>query len=160
MAPVRFETIAKSMGVSVSHVEELAKKEGFPSAGKGVAVLAEVVAFAQSLTRPESDITLQTKAVKEPDPVEIPAAAAQAEGVRWVTIRVPVLPSGAVLPGPNPVHSLRIRSSEHHIRDAWGKMLHGCREEKVRLRSGMPVVNNSESLKYLFELIADALSQE
>lgn len=167
VAPVRFETIARAMNVELAIVEAWAKEEGFPVAGVGVALLAEVqkwrsgaIALPETHGQPEVISGCPSGETSGPEsPVVDDDSAGHPEGVQWVTIRVPLLMSGATLPGINPVQSLRIRGRERHIRDVWGKLIHGCRAEHVRLSDGKAVVGSSETLKYIFERIADAADQ-
>lgn len=162
-SPVRFETLDKSLQVPSGTVENWSKEPGFPLAGVGVALRDEVVKWQKSKdpssaevapeSPPEIAGTLFSNPPEKTSKVEI-------EGdVMWVTIRVPIVIDGPTLPGSNPVQALRIASSERHIKDTWGKVLHGCRAGKSKLMSSRDVRTSADSLKYVFEQICDAISK-
>lgn len=163
-SPVRFETIAKALGVDPRQVWDWANRENFPAAGKGVALLSQVKAWREALF-PASDITAgdaqDLSSVTGPDPVAAPVppveSADDTESVRWVTIRVPVAVRAPRLAGMNPIQSFRIRSSEEHIRGNLAALIHGCRHAGVQLKSGAKVVDNSAALKFLLEQLASSI---
>lgn len=153
--PVRFETIEKALKLDPGTVEKWSAEAGFPLAGAGVAVVADVFAWRKGKDSPEFPPAATLGSVTPP--AETPEQAETS--IVWVTIRVPLLVTGATLPGSNPVQALRIASSERHIKDTWGKVLHGCRAGSVRMKSGRVVKTSADSLKFLFEQICDAIAK-
>lgn len=161
--PVRFETLDKDLKLAIGTVEAWSKEPGFPLAGSGVALQDAVVEWRKALEPDTAEITLQPPLPFDP-PSEKPASEKPADSERdgdvvWITIRVPIAITGPTLPGSNPVQAMRIASSERHIKDTWGKVLHGCRAGKARLMSGRQVQTSSDSLKFVFEQICDAISK-
>jgi hypothetical protein len=134
------------------------KEPGFPLAGAGVALADAVIEWRKSQEPKVAEAIAEALQPSEP-PAEKSNAAEVVDDVLWVTIRVPIAIDGPTLPGSNPVQALRIASSERHIKDTWGKMLHGCRADKSKLKSGRPVQTSADSLKYVFEQICDAISK-
>lgn len=166
MAPVRFETIAKKMDVSLETVREWSGQPGFPSAGEGVADLAAVQEWRSGVVPSEPDVDSLFSAgdqseSSDPDPsVELSFAngvAEQPAEVQWVTIRVPVLMEAAKVP-TNQL-AIRINSSEQHIRSVIGKVHHGARSAHVTLKSGQHCDKLAQSIKWVFEQISSELEK-
>lgn len=171
-SPVRFETIAKALGVDSRQVWSWAQNEaGFPVAGKGVALLSAVKAWRESLSPMLAAFdaavggAASAESEKPADPQAQPPLTlaesleepAEETVFRWVTIRVPIAVRAPRLAGMNPIQSFRIRSSEEHIRGNLAALIHGCRHAGVQLKSGTKVVDNSAALKFLLEQLASSI---
>ena len=170
--PLRFETLNRKFNFEAGTIEKMSQTEGFPLAGEGVARFEEVQAWLEKTTSPEAgagDLFAAANPSAEvtstevaSDPVGLPESAAAVVTVEddpngvveYMTIRVPICRNGPSLPGTNPVQTMRLASHERHIRDAWGKFLHGCRLSGVTMASGKPVKTVADSLKFLLERVA------
>lgn len=167
--PVRFETIEKRRGLEKGSLERFAAMEGFPLAGVGVAVEEDVVAWLQLHQQPAgSDQQVQDfvdrmvdgekfeDAGQSVDPALVSPPEKDANGVEWITIRIPVVRTAPAAPGSNPAPSFRISGREYHLRRAWGAMHRGCQHAHSQLRNGNHVDRMSNSLKFLLEQVAVA----
>lgn len=161
--PLRFETLNRKFNFEAGTIENLSQQSGFPLAGDGVARFEDVQAWIDKATSPESAAE-EAAASQESnsEPVVLPETVAESvvcedapgDAVEYLVIRVPICRSGPSLPGTNPLRTMRLASSERHIRDAWGKILHGCRIGDVRMANGKPVKTVADSLKFLLERVA------
>lgn len=157
-APVRFETVAKRLQVDVAVVLRWSQLEGFPAAGDGVADPDAVDQWALDgnhwAALVDSPAPELAAAGSAPEP-SAPAPELDADsGIAWVTIRVPVKIDAPRLPGSNPYQTIRLKSSEHHIRRAMGQLHHGCRESHQQMGTGELVDKISQSCKWIFEQVA------
>jgi len=161
--PLRFETLDRQLKLESGTVERLSKSAGFPLAGDGVARLDDVQKWLDKTTSPEksaeetvaaSVVVLDPVVAADPVAASVGVATEVNEGVECVVIRIPICRKGPSLPGSNPVQTMRLASSERHIRDAWGKVLHGCRLAGVKMASGKSVKTVADSLKYVIEQVS------
>jgi hypothetical protein len=159
--PLRFETLNRKLNFEAGTIEKLSLNDGFPLAGDGVARFEDVQAWIEKTTSPDGtaeETSAASKAasesVAEPVVASGDAGDVAGESVECVVIRIPVSRKGSSLPGTNPVQTMRLASSERHIRDAWGKVLHGCRLANVTMANGKPVKTVADCLKYVLEQVA------
>lgn len=157
--PIRFETIEKKNGLEFGTLERLSAEAGFPVAGAGVAIEADVLLWLKTRAELPADTSSASPeaAVKPEDPELPPVQVEEVAGVVWLVIRVPVLVDAPAVPGANPAPSFRISHREQHLKKAWGAIHHGCRAVNAEMRGGSKVTRVSHSLKYLLERVADAL---
>lgn len=158
--PVRFETIEKRRGLEKGSLERYAAMEGFPLAGVGVAVEEDVVAWLQLHQQPSGPADAVQESAEDAgqsvDPALVSPPEVDANGVEWITIRIPVVRTAPAAPGSNPAPSFRISGREYHLRRAWGAMHRGCQHAHSQLRNGNHVDRMSNSLKFLLEQVAVA----
>lgn len=159
--PVRFETIEKRRGLEKGSLERFAAMEGFPLAGVGVAVEEDVVAWLQLHQQPAGSDQQEQESVESAgesvvDQALLSPPEKDANGVEWITIRIPVVRTAPAAPGSNPAPSFRISGKEFHLRKAWGAMHRGCQHAHSQLRNGNHVDRMSNSLKFLLEQVAVA----
>ena len=160
--PIRFETIEKKNGLESGTLERLSAEAGFPVAGAGVAIEADVLLWLKNRQglMPESSSTGSGAESNPLDPELPPVEVEEVAGVVWLVIRVPVLMDAPAVPGANPAPSFRISHREQHLKKAWGAIHHGCRAVKAEMRGGSKVARVSHSLKFLLEQVAIAMKMD